>query len=1096
MSERKYEIFGRSPLPRNKYGIIYDLNMVSSGGSSSMFGSSSPVGSEMVDIKDFTGATDILDGVRGLVPAPIAGQQDYFLQGTGSWKEIPAYKWMSEFPSGGGLEKSGLQVNGDLNVLDTLSTMNLNVQGMAHFWSLIIDQVKANGGQLIVSPSMFHVDFVGKIEYYPVFTADSPLYTIVSMRKDIDTCLRACNVDRIKVRRVYQRNDDGEKRIFNEVQVGDMMRCRSFNIKEGSYSNVSNKDYWTFVVKTGEEIYTDDEGKEYECFYCDLAYSFLTTTNHNIPIGSLLHDDGGIDYPNGWSEEDITRLKSISQETLNGDPNVDTEYIEDDEKYEIQNNILKIRGVDDVLDKITGLEASNSLTDNELMTGRVNAMLNLINQGTNSNVNDTVSDNANDLSQLIMTGQFSNNDNHITQDIDTQGVNLSRDILSDNTDLSQSDLSLSVSTVKPHKMFIANDVTLEKDFIADEDLFDGDVVVYHKGDIVPEGTLTKGDWLLLDYQGDTNFKEVDSEGVEGDVSQENLDQITGVTNTTQFGTSRDEDTALHSEDREWLFGYGKFNVSVGDDLSCLGHLYDNTRQNSIVLSSTDPIDPDLRAPAIAQYNNIDIFGVSISKYRITSIAANGNEFKGSFLINNNGKFIDVNEKINLFMTDITSGLETVGIHLDGDKSTITMVGSIDIKQHSSTSYDTINVYDKFDTKRVEIQPFDIPKRDSEESQIKNSTLTVPYNYVSFNALSQYITKDKSTEWDGPFWYYHVYNYYLKNYTITVQNEINLGQYSSYNKFNINDLKFNLKVKPWFMNAWDVTDRGYASNPQQSITTFTIRLKRNGSTVQTFNLLSSIIVPQSDYYSTEGIFHITIPGTFINYMVPQNTSGSYSIEIIAGAKIYAHDRFAGDKYDYSNYYYTVDCSATGNMRMQVDTQNLDDPDRDTSGDTSGRKMTIGTNGLVFSGGLNKYFYAADDGYEMKWGDVSLSFDNTYGLKQNKKVYSAGDIYTKYNSVIPKDCDVIINVTNSSYTLKLRNDDSLIGNGRVMVIRNVNDGSINIVDYSDTTRSGYVSSNMIASWREYDSSAEDYVTRTAGVTSKSLTIMYYAGSWYQI
>lgn len=39
-------------------------------------------------VNDFVGATDSTDGVHGLVPAPSAGEEDYYLKGDGTWSEV------------------------------------------------------------------------------------------------------------------------------------------------------------------------------------------------------------------------------------------------------------------------------------------------------------------------------------------------------------------------------------------------------------------------------------------------------------------------------------------------------------------------------------------------------------------------------------------------------------------------------------------------------------------------------------------------------------------------------------------------------------------------------------------------------------------------------------------------------------------------------------------------------------------------------------------------------------------------------------------------------------------------------------------------
>lgn len=67
--------------------------------------------------------------------------------------------------------------------------------------------------------------------------------------------------------RCYILADDGSTRTMNDWRVGDQAKCKTDNIKEGVYENVSNRYYWRLVVNTGEEVL--DDGKVYN--YVDLS---------------------------------------------------------------------------------------------------------------------------------------------------------------------------------------------------------------------------------------------------------------------------------------------------------------------------------------------------------------------------------------------------------------------------------------------------------------------------------------------------------------------------------------------------------------------------------------------------------------------------------------------------------------------------------------------------------------------------------------------------------------------------------------------------------------------------------------------------------
>lgn len=361
MAERRrlYDIYGRPKEARNKYGLIDINGSVSTG--SSLFGSNesaSNVGGELISIDDFRGATISQDGTNGLVPAPKAGENEYFLQANGGWTYIPAFKWIKEFPEGAGFEKTGVTVNGDLNVKENLTTKNLTVENSAHFFELVVDKVKAAGGQMMISPSLFHVDYVGGIVEWPVFAEDTPqeLDLLLYARPDISKMFSACHVKAIKCRRLYMRNDDGSRMTENECQVGDMMRCRSFNIKaQTKYQNVSNKDYWSFVVFVGEEPYTDDNNETHTAFFIDLAYSLRLENGHSLPLGTKLKADGTYEVPAGYTEiSDTIGLKSKSNEALTGNPTVDDEFWDNEEFKEITNKVVNIRGFVDQINDIVG----------------------------------------------------------------------------------------------------------------------------------------------------------------------------------------------------------------------------------------------------------------------------------------------------------------------------------------------------------------------------------------------------------------------------------------------------------------------------------------------------------------------------------------------------------------------------------------------------------------------------------------------------------------------------------------------------------------------------------------------------------------------
>ena len=47
--------------------------------------------------------------------------------------------------------------------------------------------------------------------------------------------------------------DDGTTATINGFAVGDQVRCQTFNIKAGVYTNIANKYYWRLVTAVGDD---------------------------------------------------------------------------------------------------------------------------------------------------------------------------------------------------------------------------------------------------------------------------------------------------------------------------------------------------------------------------------------------------------------------------------------------------------------------------------------------------------------------------------------------------------------------------------------------------------------------------------------------------------------------------------------------------------------------------------------------------------------------------------------------------------------------------------------------------------------------------
>ena len=102
----------------------------------------------------------------------------------------------------------------------TIEVDNLTVKKAAHFFKLIIDEIKSVGGQLIISPANATFD--------KVVVSDGNY-------------------------KCYFRAVEGDKKIDNQFEEKDQVVCQTFNASEGLNYDASNKFYWRLVIDKGTE---------------------------------------------------------------------------------------------------------------------------------------------------------------------------------------------------------------------------------------------------------------------------------------------------------------------------------------------------------------------------------------------------------------------------------------------------------------------------------------------------------------------------------------------------------------------------------------------------------------------------------------------------------------------------------------------------------------------------------------------------------------------------------------------------------------------------------------------------------------------------
>lgn len=122
---------------------------------------------------------------------------------------------------------------------DEITVDYLTVTKAAHFFKLLIDEIKATQGQIIITPCNAVIDKVETV---------SGNY------------------------RCYFRAKDDDREIYNNFEVNDQVVCQTFNVATGVSYNVSNTYYWRLCVATGTTSTTID-GETVECHYIDLSDS-------------------------------------------------------------------------------------------------------------------------------------------------------------------------------------------------------------------------------------------------------------------------------------------------------------------------------------------------------------------------------------------------------------------------------------------------------------------------------------------------------------------------------------------------------------------------------------------------------------------------------------------------------------------------------------------------------------------------------------------------------------------------------------------------------------------------------------------------------
>ena len=130
---------------------------------------------------------------------------------------------------------------------EEITTEYLEVTKAAHFFKLVIDEIKAVGGRLIITPASAEIHHV----------------------EELSDCFRC-----------YFKASDGKKQIYQEFENNDQIICQTFNAAVGTSYDVSNTYYWRLCVGVSDSTVTID-GDDF--FYVDLSKTDKDKFSVSIP---------------------------------------------------------------------------------------------------------------------------------------------------------------------------------------------------------------------------------------------------------------------------------------------------------------------------------------------------------------------------------------------------------------------------------------------------------------------------------------------------------------------------------------------------------------------------------------------------------------------------------------------------------------------------------------------------------------------------------------------------------------------------------------------------------------------------------------------
>ena len=236
---------------------------------------------------------------------------------------------------------------------DNITVDYLTVTKAAHFFSLIIDEIKSVGGQVIITPANAEIDKV---------------------------------VERSSAWRCYFRANDGDREIHNQFATYDQVVCQTFNVATGTSYNISNHYYWRLCTGIGTEDIELNGESGVTCHYIDLSKTDYDQGSYAPRVGDKCVQLG--------NRNDSTRQNAIILSAYN------TQWMDKNIKAP---SIVQYSGIDDynlsnhrvtiISDGLNRFKGDFITTDNKNIVNEINSVSGNVYSLTQlySSINQTVS---------------------------------------------------------------------------------------------------------------------------------------------------------------------------------------------------------------------------------------------------------------------------------------------------------------------------------------------------------------------------------------------------------------------------------------------------------------------------------------------------------------------------------------------------------------------------------------------------------------------------------------------------------------------------------------------------------------------------------